>query len=196
MTTYKFLSLDLELINGPDTVRPKIIQVGITIGAVAEPETNWIKKKWYLDPEEPIFPFITELTGITDQDIQNFSVSHQTVADELDALIKEQNTFINPVTWGGGDSTELLYEFRERNIEFKQFGRRWIDVKTYFVMQQLALGKTYSGGLKSTMERFRLKFQGTAHRADDDAFNTLRLFAYFMNRHIQVAQFIESAKAL
>jgi len=196
MKTQKFLSLDLELNNGPETVRPKIIQVGITIGAVDEPETDWITRAWFVDPQEPIFPFITELTGITDADIKHEAVSYQTVADELEALIKEHQPFINPVTWGGGDSSELLFEFSQRGITFKNFGRRWIDVKTYFVMQQLALGKTYAGGLKSTMERFRLKFQGHPHRADADAFNTLRLFAYFVNRHAEVTKFIESAKAL
>jgi len=196
MTYQKFLSLDLELNNGPQTERPKIIQIGIAIGAIEEPETEWVIRKWYLDPEEPIFPFITDLTGITDQDIYQHAVSHEQAATELSALIREHNTFVNPVTWGGGDSTELLEEFRDRSVNFPHFGRRWIDVKTYFVIQQLVSGKTYSGGLRSTMERHKLKFIGDAHRADVDAFNTLRLFAYFVNRQRAINGIINQVKEL
>ena len=196
MTYQKFLSLDLELNNGPETQRPKIIQIGIAIGAVEEPEDSWIVRKWYIDPEEPIYPFITGLTGITDQDIRQYAVSHEQAASEISELIREHNTFVNPVTWGGGDSTELLEEFRDRSVNFPHFGRRWIDVKTYFVIQQLVAGKTYSGGLSSTMERHKLKFTGDAHRADVDAFNTLRLFAYFVMRQRTINGIISQVKEL
>jgi inhibitor of KinA sporulation pathway (predicted exonuclease) len=191
----KFLSLDLELNNAQDgsTPNPKIIQVGIAIGSSSD---NIIKKKWYLDPQEPIFPFITDLTGITDDDIKTHAVSHKQCAKELSNLILEHDTFVNPVTWGGGDSTELKQEFLDRGIIFPHFGRRWIDVKTWHTLNMISNGKNTSGGLRSSMSWYKLTFQGVPHRADDDAHNTLRLFFEIVNRQKTMLTMINTAKGI
>jgi hypothetical protein len=46
------------------------------------------------------------------------------------------------------------------------------------------------------MERHKLKFIGDAHRADVDAFNTLRLFAYFVMRQRTINGIINQVKEL
>jgi inhibitor of KinA sporulation pathway (predicted exonuclease) len=43
-------------------------------------------------------------------------------------------------------------------------------------------GKTPSGGLRKSMISYGLTFEGTSHRADVDAENTLRFFFYFLNK--------------
>lgn len=184
--TQNFLALDLELNNASDgsTPNPPIIQVGIAIGNLMQSEEEYLVKKWYLDPMEPIFPEITTLTGITDDDIKNYAVPHSVVAEELSALIKQYDCFVNPVTWGGGDSTELLDEFRKHMVEFRHFGRRWIDVKTWATLIFFARSKRPSGGLSSIMGGFKMPFKGKAHRADTDAFNTLRLFFHLIERQV------------
>ena len=58
----KFLALDLEL-NQPSG---KIIQVGIAIGDKNTRFEDYVVRKWYIDPQEPISEFINDLTGITD----------------------------------------------------------------------------------------------------------------------------------
>ena len=192
-----FLSLDLELNNAPDhsTPNPKIIQVGVALGTWDHYENNSIiTKKWYLDPKEPIYPFITELTGITNDDIEELAVPHSVVASELSALINQYKPFVNPVTWGGGDSMELLSEFKERDIDFPHFGRRWIDVKTFYTLHMFSVAKRPSGGLKSAMGQFKLPFKGQAHRADVDALNTLRFFFHLVTRQSKMNQMIENAK--
>lgn len=192
-----FLALDLELNNASNgsTPNPKIIQVGVAWGSWDHYNDNSIMtRKWYIDPEEPIYPEITELTGITDQDIRDHAVSHQTVADELSEIIKTNNTFINPVTWGGGDSVDLLTEFRERNIVFPHFGRRWVDVKTWHIFHMLSQDRSISGGLKGSMTRHGIQFQGTPHRADIDAFNTLRLFFKMLDHQDRVNYLLKVAK--
>lgn len=192
-----YLALDLELNNAKDgsTLNPKIIQVGVAIGTVDHyDEKCIIKKKWYLDPHEPIFPFITELTGITDQDIREKAVSHQQVAKELGELIAYYKPFVNPVVWGGADSRELKQEMLERNVPFPYFGRREIDVKTWWLLHKISKSQGLTGGLRSALTYFKMHFEGEQHRADDDAFNTLRLFFKMIEVQSHFNQVIELVK--
>ncbi len=194
-----YMALDLELNNAPDgsTPNPKIIQVGVSIGTFDHfIDNSFITKSWLIDPEENIYPFITGLTGITDADIKTSSVSHACCARELRDLIEEYKPFVNPVTWGQGDIVELQAEFSERMIKFPYFGRRIIDVKTWYVLHMLAKSKKPSGGLKSAMAEFGVKFVGTPHRADVDAENTLRLFFTILDRQDRLYSLINQAKAV
>jgi DNA polymerase III alpha subunit (gram-positive type) len=195
MKSQNFIALDLELNNKQDGTQPKIIQVGIAVGNPTTPD-NIATYSWYIDPQEPITPFITELTGITDKDIQSQSVSHAFVAQNLTTIVKTSSCFVNPITWGGSghlsDSEELKNEFDERNIEFPHFGRRIIDVKTLYVYHQLAQGKNTSNGLKKAMRSCDLEFIGEAHRASVDAHNTLRFFFYFLNRQSKINQLAQA----
>jgi inhibitor of KinA sporulation pathway (predicted exonuclease) len=180
-----YIAIDLELNNKNDGTTPRIIEVGIAIGSPVRPY-EIVSTNWYLNPEEPITPFITQLTGIDDATIQSRSLSHEVVAKELGELINHYKCFTNPVVWGGGgegnDATELKDEFRERNIVFPFFGRRVIDVKTLYVFNQITQGKSPSGGLRKSMISYGLDFDGTPHRADVDAKNTLRFFFYFLEK--------------
>ena len=194
-----YLALDLELNNAEDgsTPNPPIIQVGVAIGNYANYINNtFITRKWYFDPHEPIFPFITKLTGITDEDVVTKSVTHQQFAEEFGEMMKLYKPFVNPVTWGGGDSTELKKEMADRNIPFSFFGHRWIDVKTWYVLRLLANGKRPVGGLRSAMGTYKMHFEGEPHRADVDAFNTLRLFFNILERQNKMQELIDGAKQL
>lgn len=184
MKSLNFISLDLELNSKKDGSIPRIIEVGISIGTPQEPE-NIVSFNWYIDPQESITPFITQLTGITDEIIKEKSVSHEIVAQELGELIKSYECFVNPITWGQDDARELKAEFQERNIDFPFFGYRIFDVKTLYVFDQLVKGKNPKGGLKSALGANRIKFSGTPHRAADDAKNTLLLFFKYLRKESQ-----------
>jgi DNA polymerase III alpha subunit (gram-positive type) len=185
MRDQKYFSLDLELNNKNDGTTPRIIQVGIAIGSPVRPE-DIQTYSWYLNPQEPITEFIQNLTGITDEIIQEQSVDHKTVAQELGAIITENQCFCNCVVWGGNnkfsDATELKDEFAQRGIDFPYFGRRVIDIKTLYVFNQMVRGKTPSGGLRKSMISYGLDFIGQSHNAEYDALNTLRFFFYFLQR--------------
>jgi DNA polymerase III epsilon subunit-like protein len=185
MRDTNYFSLDLELNSKNDGTTPRIIQVGVCVGSPVRPEE--IKThSWYLNPEEYITPFITQLTGITDEIIEEKSVDHKTVSQELGDIITKNQVFTNPVVWGGNnkfsDATELKDEFTQRGIDFPYFGRRVIDVKTLYVFNQMVRGKSPSGGLRKSMISYGLDFIGQSHRADVDALNTLRFFFYFLQR--------------
>jgi DNA polymerase III epsilon subunit-like protein len=192
-----YFSLDLELNNLNNGETPKIIQVGVCVGSPVRPE-ELKTYSWYINPEEPITPFITQLTGITDEIIQEKAVPHEVIAKELGDILTQNQCFCNGVVWGGGgwgnDATELKDEFTQRGIDFPYFGRRVIDVKTIYVFQQMVKGKSLSGGLRKSMISYGLDFIGESHRADVDAKNTLRFFFHFLNTERQIQEAIQVLK--
>jgi inhibitor of KinA sporulation pathway (predicted exonuclease) len=194
-----FLSLDLEL-NKPrhanDFTAPPIIQVGITVGNAMQSEEEWLIKSWYINPREAILPEITELTGITDAMVISKGVKHSIIAEEISDIINQYNCFVNPIVWGGNDSAELLTEFKYRNVHFPHFGRRWVDVKTFHTFIQLARAKNPAGGLSSAMGQFKMHFVGEQHRAEVDAYNTLRFFFNLVERQQNVEAALTLLKAL
>ena len=173
-----YMALDLEL-NGLD-----IIQVGVAVGNADTDPDDYVVRSWYVQPKSgaAIEPRITELTGIDQDLLDSCAVDHGTVANELGDLIRDTGVFVNPVQWGLGDADELLAEFRVLGIDFPHFGRRVIDVKHYYLYIEAANGHALSGGLRSSMGRHGLQFQGTPHRADHDALNTLRFFFHLLRR--------------
>lgn len=181
-----YLALDLEL-NGPD-----IIQVGVAVGNVHTDPTDYLVRSWYVQPKSgaEIEQHITDLTGIDQALLDRCAVDHGTVASDLSTLIREHNVFVNPVQWGLGDADELLTEFRQLGCHFPHFGRRVIDVKHFYLYIEAANGHALSGGLRSSMGRHGLQFNGTPHRADHDAVNTLRFFFHLLRRQ----ESLETAK--
>jgi len=179
-----FLALDCEFNQDQENriLNPKLIQIGVSVGST---ETGEILEtvKFYIDPYEPIFPFITQLTGITDEDIKEKSIQPYQAATELSAIIKQYDSFVNPVTWGGGDASAVVDLFRDYKVQFPHFGHRIIDIKTMYVMDKLVNGKKPSGGLSSALGYYGLQFKGQAHRADVDAENTMNLFLHMFKRH-------------
>ena len=188
-----YIALDLELNSKNDGSTPKIIEIGVAIGSPVRPD-EIVSCNWYLDPQEPITPFITKLTGIDDETIKNYSTEHKYAAQELGELIKTYNCFTNPITWGQGDAQELKDEFKEKEIYFPFFGRRIFDVKTLYVFNQMVRGRSVSGGLRKAMNIYGLKFEGEPHRAKNDAYNTLKLFFYFLNMERQKVDLIQSLR--
>ena len=191
-----YISLDLELNNAQDgsTPNPKIIQVGISVGNL---NTGIIlTKEWLIDPGENIYSYITDLTGIKNLDINDKSVSLEVVAEELSVIINKYQCFVNPVTWGAGDVTCLIKEFKESNIHFPHFGRREIDVRQLYIFLMLAQNNSFKGGLSSAMHRFKLPFVGQPHRADIDAKNTLMFYFKLLNRQKEIESMISDIKIL
>lgn len=190
-----YFSVDLELNNKNNGETPKIIQVGVALGKISDPE-NIQTFSWYLNPNEEIAPFITQLTGITDEVVQTQSVTHQVLAQELGEILQKNNVFVNPVVWGGNDAASLIREFKQQEINFPFFGRRILDVKTLFVFQNIVKGKSPSSGLQKAMRSYGLNFIGDAHRADTDALNTLRFYFYLVNRQRQIEENILNFKTI
>jgi DNA polymerase III alpha subunit (gram-positive type) len=163
-----FTALDLEM-NQPSG---KIIQVGACVGDL---DSGAILRRFnqIVSLDEPLNPFITQLTGITEERI---AAEGQPLIGVYGALKKfHEQSFMNPITWGGGDSVELLKQLGADTGGWP-FGRRWIDCKTLFIARQLARGEKMQSGLAKAMTKCGLRFEGKKHDAADDAANTWRLF--------------------
>ena len=176
----KLLCMDLEM-NQPSG---KIIQIGAVVG---DTENGDILDRYraYVNPGEPLAEFITILTGITEQDIKTQGVSLTEAYEGVRKLHLRHDCFINPVTWGGGDSQELFNQLPETSREHWPFGRRWIDAKTVHVSKMISNGKVLSGGLSTSMKHYRLKFDGRKHDAQVDAENTWKIYYHmlYLMRH-------------
>lgn len=168
------IALDLEM-NQPSG---KIIQIGAVIGNVL---TGDILAKFdqFVDPLEPLAPQIITLTGITQQQLDNSCVPLPEAYAKLVTFRNSHKVFINPLTWGGGDSQELRQQLGEQSEPWI-FGRRWIDVKTLYQSYRIANYKPVQGGLAKAMTKFGLQFRGQKHNACDDALNTFLFYRHLL----------------
>lgn len=197
MTDRNFLSLDLEMNSLEGSHEPgKIIQVGIVIGNIESfiNKTPYIEKSWYVDPYEAIYPRITQLTGITTDNVANESTHLDIIQDEIYNLMQQYNCFPNPVVWGGGDVWLLKKSIKEQVGYCKLFGHRELDIKTIFTFFQLARNRSTNSSLKSTLHSYKLQFEGTPHRAVDDARNTLSLFFHMISKQKAIFDLLIEAK--
>jgi inhibitor of KinA sporulation pathway (predicted exonuclease) len=169
-----FTALDLEM-NQPSGT---IIQVGAVIGDIFTGQI-FAEMSSCVKTSEQIRPDITQLTGIEQSDVDSARTLPEVYA-ELAKLHKEYGAFVNPLTWGGGDSAELKAQL-PKEVPWC-FGRRWIDVKTLFVSWRIANKQPIQGGLAKSMTKVDLQFKGRKHNAVDDAKNTLFMYGAMLKK--------------
>src|SRR5260370_816368 len=98
------LSLDLEM-NQPSE---NIIQIGAVTGDILTGEITGRCTLLVKLPEgEVVSPFITNLTGIEQSDLDQFGMTLEEAYEQLKDFMKASGAFLNPITWGGGDSAFL-----------------------------------------------------------------------------------------
>ena len=168
-------SLDLEF-NQPSG---KIIQIGAVIGNCKTGEVL-CDMELYVDPYERLSDRIITLTGITEEDIRQKGMSLMQAYSILAENHVKHNSFINPLTWGGGDSAELRKQIG--NPEKWPFGRRWVDVKTVFQFYCWANNLKSRAGLAKAMRKLGMDFSGKKHNGRDDAYNTFRVYCHLLDK--------------
>lgn len=186
-----FVALDLEF-NQPSR---QLIQVGLSIGRRNQAPSEYRKYQWIVNPGELLNPMIVQLTGITDEDVGSGLSLAQMAAAVTATLQAEGPHHLNPVVWGDGDTQALREAFQAVQVPFP-FGRRSIDVKTWHAFLAIAAGDSFQGGLSTVMRRYGVPFEGLAHRADVDAYNTLRLFNALLDRQASLADLAQTATSL
>jgi len=163
-----FTSIDCEF-NQPSG---KIIEIGYVIGNIRTGEILH-ENSIFVNPLEEISQYITDLTSITQNDVVN-AVLLPEAYEVLKADHLKYKSFVNPITWGSGDTKAIKDELGMKDDYV--FGRRWLDVKTVWVTFRLAHGKPIQGGLAKSMTKLALRFEGKKHRAIDDSRATFQFY--------------------
>lgn len=163
------IALDLEF-NQPSQ---KIIQIGAACGDLRSGAVVG-RFSQLVNPGEALDPRIAELCGIDPQDLvaaPDLQAAWCMVEAWLGGFPDRQ---MNPVTWGGGDSRSLQEQLGAPDDW--AFGRRHVDAKTVFIAWRAAHLRPAVGGLKTSMKKLGLAFEGRPHDAADDAINAFRVY--------------------
>jgi inhibitor of KinA sporulation pathway (predicted exonuclease) len=182
------LAIDLELnqrahfIDGKETIVPKIIEIGVTIGHLAN-RSIVETKRIFVNPEEGIIERITVLTGITDKMVEN-APTLSGAYDQLKDFIAPYEIRLQPIEWGSGDVYTLRGElFKVGRGIGKDWCFGWTSLNVKTIVQGIldSRGVSTQGGLKTSLKKFGLKFKGEPHRAGPDAENTLLLYYHILS---------------
>jgi inhibitor of KinA sporulation pathway (predicted exonuclease) len=163
--------MDLEL-NQPSR---KIIEIGISIG---ELETRKIleTKSFLVNAHETLNHEIITLTGIN-QGMVNRAPCLMTAYCNMQEYIKPFGIHRQGIEWGDDDFFTLMQQLDVDGFSYDwAFGRTTMNVKALVQSVLYSKGINAQGGLKKSCNRFNVKFEGPAHRADKDALNTLKLY--------------------
>lgn len=132
---------------------------------------------------------ITELTTITQEMIDKAVQLDVAIQKMHEWTSKESPNFV--LAGWGGDPSWLRTEVVNKNIPYP-FRNKSFDIKSMVVIIAALLGKKYkTDGLSSMMKCFNVKFEGTKHRADSDAYNTARLLQAAIVEYNQKIDLIE-----
>jgi inhibitor of KinA sporulation pathway (predicted exonuclease) len=183
----KHIAFDLELEQPktnhqtPDSVLEdeKIIQIGYVIYSL-EPEFHIYKTNCLnINIGVPLSSFIKKLTGISDEDIAN-GISLNEAVEILKQDAKDFDTKRVLKQWGGGDQSALEKELG-KSIGF---GRSGCNIKHMYQVFAEANNINASGGLKKSLSKCGIKFEGSAHNAAADALNTAKMH-YFLHKKLK-----------
>lgn len=173
----RLVAVDLEMCQ-PST---RIIQIG---AVCFQPDSGKVAATFnqLVDPHELISPEITNLTGITNQDVSG--KPHIVKAAEAFTAFKS-SLMINPIAivWGAGKSNDVRKIYDESGIE-SPFKSRIIDCKAVFQMLANASPAAFrqQTGLLRACELLNLgwdELYGPPHNALADAYNTMRIYMFF-----------------
>lgn len=169
-------ALDLEMAQPSEN----IIQIGAVVGDLRTGEIlEEFNRIIRLPKGEQLTEYIIKLTGITQVEVDN-GVSLVEGYQDLKALHLKYKSSLNPLTWGGADTTTLRQQLGEMT-EGWCFGRRWIDVKTVYQSYRIANNQKHQSGLAKSLLKLGMQFNGAKHNATDDARNTFLIYCKLLN---------------
>jgi len=171
-----YLVIDLEATCSDDDSVPRDEMEIIEIGAVLVDAATLRPAKELQRFVRPIrharlTPFCMRLTSITQAQID--------AAPRLPAAIAAMRELVRGVdalfcSWGNYDRNQLQRDARRHGVSLP-FGADHVNLKAAFARR---LGEGRELGVGQALRRLGLGFQGTQHRAIDDARNIARLLPY------------------
>lgn len=169
-----YLVVDLEATcddhHGIPRDRTEIIEIGAVLvdRQTLEPQDEF---QTFVRPvlHPRLTEFCTELTSITQADVQHAPLFRQAMA-ALEAWLPGPVTL---ASWGAYDRDQFRREARRKRMRLP-WGSEHLNIKEAFAQ---SLG-TRPMGVGRALRRVGLTFEGTAHRGIDDARNIVRLLPH------------------
>jgi len=183
--TKPLVVFDLET-TGLDLVKARIIQISYI---KVYPDGKEERENKLINPEEPIPPFITQLTGVTDDDVKD-----QPTFKEIAPKLAETFTGCDFAGFNsnGYDIPLLAEEFLRAGVDFDFAKCRMIDAMNIFrKMERRNLASAYKFYCGRKMEE---DFE--AHRADQDTEATYRVLMGELDKYAPGADPDEPEKVL
>lgn len=156
--------------------KQEIIEVGaVKLDAVGEYISQFQRfVRPFQNPQ--LSAYCTELTGIDQVDVNRAS-EFDFVARDFQDWIDVENTHYVLCSWGDKDVDLLLHDCQQFSMETD-----WIqshaDLKAQYHRIRRLKRKQ---GLRKTLDRESIEFDGSHHRALDDAINTAKLFVKYLD---------------
>ena len=183
--TKPLVIFDLET-TGLDIVKARIIQISYI---KVFPDGREERGNEMVNPEEPIPPFITQLTGISDEDVKD-KPPFKEIASKLATLFTGCD--FGGFNSNGYDIPLLAEEFLRAGIDFDFSKCRMIDAMNIFrKMERRNLASAYKFYCGRKMEE---DFE--AHRADQDTEATYRVLMGELDKYAPGANPDEPEKVL
>ena len=158
----------------PDGQINEIIEIGMCIYNVEKDEIS-DKRSIFVKPVESVVsPFCTELTTITQQQVDEHGIDF---ADACQILVKEYDARkILWTSWGGYDQKMFRKQCRRMGIGYP-FGDKHMNLKRAFSDYH----SVKRMGMARALKHAELELIGIHHRGDDDAWNIARLMQYMVH---------------
>ena len=179
---FYFIIVDLEATCSNDGTIPSHEMEIIEIGAVMLNRATWAIDSEYQQFVRPVkhpqlTPFCTELTSITQQDIE--------AAPKFTEVISHFKEWIYSCpshvfcSWGNYDKKQFIQDCEFHNVPYP-FGSEHRNLKKEF-SDYLGVSKRF--GMAQALQHLGIEFKGTHHRGIDDARNIAAIF-----RHINTTK--------
>jgi inhibitor of KinA sporulation pathway (predicted exonuclease) len=163
--------IDLEM-NQPSH---SIIQIGAVCYDTRQDKVRAVFSSNVRPGDEQISPYITELTGIT-QEMVDVSMPLDIVAADLSSWASEYGCASVIAAWGRDD-----HYLRSQIPADRYPWRSQLDIKVMSSVMQSTLPGKARGGLARQLAKLGLEFTGVPHRALDDALNTVYVLREYVN---------------
>ncbi|NVM54435.1 MAG: exonuclease domain-containing protein [Candidatus Helarchaeota archaeon] len=154
----------------PPSQEREIIEIGICPLQVATGK-RLSKRNILVKPEKStVTDYCTKLTTLTQEQIKNLGIS---LKEACSTLEKEYLTKTRTwASWGKYDKNQFERECKSKNVPYP-FGPNHVNIKSLFASKK---GLTHEVELLEALQMLGLQFEGTYHRAVDDAYNIAHVF--------------------
>ena len=161
--------------DAPPGQQNEIIEIGVCL---ISPDglTMQEKRGIFVRPTESVISeFCTKLTSITQEQLDQHGIAFDAACSILEKDYDSRNRLW--ASWGSFDRKIFWDQCKRRNVRYP-FSKKHVNLKR--VYQDSYKNRI---GLARAMEANGLAMEGTAHRGDDDAWNTARLLGYMIQQH-------------